>query len=130
MNTIPYLGNNVTLECLVQLNPAVSISEVEMVARWIKDGRRTPIPSQEAVIPPDSMRSIITFTNLLESDSGAYTCETILTPRDPRVNSSPLNTPKTITLTTIGNPFFLLFSKVTGFSIFQSHPSSWRHHHL
>ena len=105
-STIPYVGNNVTLECLVQLDEAVSNSEVEMEVRWVKVGRRTAIPSLEAVIPPDRMRSTISFTNLLETDSGSYECGTTLTPRDTRVNSSPLNTPKIYNLTAIGNPHF------------------------
>ena len=103
-NTIPYVGNNVTLECLVQLDSAVSNSEVEMEVRWVKVGRRTAIPSLEAEIPPDRMRSTIFLTNLLERDSGSYQCETTLTPLDARVNSSPLNTPKVYNLTAIGNP--------------------------
>ena len=103
-NTIPYVGNSVTLECLVQLDTAVSYTDVEMEVRWVKVGRRRALPSVEAVIPPDRMRSTVTFDHLLETDSGPYECRTTLTPRDARVNSAPLNTPAIYNLTAIGNP--------------------------
>ena len=101
-DTVPYVGNNITVECLVELDAAVSYSEVDVEVRWLKVGSSSTIPSQEEIVPPDMMRSTISFTYLLESDSGRYKCEATLTPSDVRVNSPPLVTPQTYNLTAIG----------------------------
>ena len=98
---VPYVGNSVVLECLVELDPAVSYSEVDVEVRWSKAGRSSTIPSQETIVPPDMMQSTISFSYLLESHSGMYKCEATLTPRDVRINSSPLITPMIYNFTAI-----------------------------
>lgn len=101
-DAIPHIGNNVSVECLVELDEAVSYSEVELEMRWLTDGRRSNIASAAVLTSPDTMRSSISFIFLSESDSGDYTCEAILTPRDLRVNSPSLTTPYIFNLTAIG----------------------------
>ena len=78
-----------------------------MEIRWINIDTSRPIQSNETISPNETHSRFITFTNLLESDSGEYTCETILAPQD---NSSSLNTRTIYILTAIGKPLFLLLS--------------------
>ena len=103
--TTPYIGNNLTLECLVQLDSGVSYSEVVVEIMWYKAGLRSTIASQEIIVPPDMMHSTISFTYLLESHSGMYKCEATLTPRDVRTNSIPIVSSTFYDLTVIGKQF-------------------------
>ena len=103
--TTPYIGNNLTLECLVQLDSGVSYSEVVVEIMWYKAGLRSTIASQETIVPPDMMHSTISFTYLLESHSGMYKCEATLTPRDVRTNSIPTVSSTFYDLTVIGKQF-------------------------
>ena len=100
--TVAYVGNNLTLECSIRLSPAISYSEVEVEVRWLKDGRVYGGQIGEAEISHGSTQSEISFTYLLESDSGWYDCEAILSPRDVRVNSPQLVTSTIYNLTAIG----------------------------
>ena len=99
---MPYIGNNVSVKCSVELNPAVTYSEVDVDVRWLKDGRRYTGQSEVAMIVNGVTHSSISFAYLLESDSGWYECTAILTPHDVRVNSPQLVLPTLYNLTAIG----------------------------
>ena len=98
-NRQAYVGNDVTMECMVRLNPAIQPNEVSVDVRWLKDGQRY---NEQSVTSHDMTSSTIFFDYLLESHGGDYTCEVTLTPV-PYVNSSPRITSKDFNLPAIGN---------------------------
>ena len=95
-NRQAYVGNDVTMECIIRLDPAIQPTEVSVDVRWLKNGERY---NEQSVTSHDMMSSTIFFDYLLESHGGEYTCEATLT----HVNSSPRITSKDFNLPAIGN---------------------------
>ena len=74
----PYVGNDISLVCNIQLSGTLTTNEVSVSVRWLKYG----IQYQEVSTPSGSggtLQSILSFNHLVLSDSGIYSCEVTLT---------------------------------------------------
>lgn len=77
---VPYVGNNITIVCGVQLTGMVDDGDVDVAVRWSKDGSEfTGITGRVTISGPfvsdGFVQSIMSFSPLLSSDSGKYECE-------------------------------------------------------
>ena len=85
-NKVPYVGNDITLVCGIQLPGVVSASDVSVSVRWWKgnsefrgvSGRVTVVTLTSS---GSTVQSTASFSPLLSSDGGRYECEATLTPR-------------------------------------------------
>lgn len=102
---VTYVGNNITLECIIKLNNAISNSDVEVNAVWLKEGRAYNGQSDRVVISHivsgNTTHTTITFNYLMSSDEGRYQCKATLVPL--LGNSSPKVESRFYDLTPIGN---------------------------
>ena len=84
---ITYAGNNVTLNCAIDLEGGVTDSDVTVSSMWTKDGvaftgvsGRVTISNQLRVTGSDFLRTVV-FSPLSSSmDNGTYACVVTLTP--------------------------------------------------
>lgn len=108
---VTYVGNNITLECIIKLNNAISNSDVEVNVMWLKEGRGYSGQSERVVISHDvsgnTTHTTITFNYLMSSDKGRYQCKATLVPL--LGNSHPKVESRFHDLTTIGN-FLILYT--------------------
>ena len=103
-NEVPYVGNDITVVCGVQLTGVV-VSDVDVAVRWLKDGSEfTGVPGRVTVIGPvgagGGVQSIMFFTHLLSSDSGRYECEATVTALQG--TSSPSTASQDVELIVVG----------------------------
>ena len=73
----PYVGNVISLVCNFQLSGTLTINEVSVSVRWLKDGRESLVSTPSG--SGGTLQSILLFSPLLSSDSGSYRCEVTLT---------------------------------------------------
>lgn len=101
---LTYVGNNITLECVIKLNNAISNSDVQVNAVWLREGRTYGGQPRRVVISHahsgNTTRTSITFNYLMSSDGGMYQCGATLVPL--RGNSSPRVESRYYSLTPIG----------------------------
>ena len=74
----PYVGNNISLVCNIQLSGALTTNEVSASIKWLKYGiqyRAVSTPSGSG----GTLQSILSFNHLVSTDSGIYSCEVTLT---------------------------------------------------
>lgn len=106
---VTYVGNNVSLECIIKLNNAISNSDVDVNAVWLKDGRSYSGQPERVVISHtasgNTTHTTITFNYLMSSDEARYQCQATLVPL--LGNSHPKVESRFYDLTTIGNNFFI-----------------------
>ena len=110
----PYVGNDITLECTVQLHNVVNGRDVEVNLKWLKNGRvyngqQERVMISRAVSSSATIRSTATFGYLLLSDSSKYRCQVSLVPLLGA--SSPLVASKLFQLAVIGI-FYITLSAV------------------
>ena len=109
--TVTYVGNNITLECIIKLNNAISNSDVEVNVVWLKEGRAYSGQSDRVIISHavsgNTTHSTITFNYLMSSDEGRYQCKATLVPL--LGNSRPKVESRFYDLTPIGN-FLILYT--------------------
>lgn len=89
---MPYVGNNITVVCGVQLFGVVDGSDVDVAVTWSKDGSEvTGVPGRVittgAISSGGFVQNILSFTPLLSSDSGMYGCDATVTSRVPFIIS-------------------------------------------
>ena len=75
-NKITYVGNNITLECTIQLNDVISDNDVEMNIIWLRNGSVFTEQTQRVTTTPINIS--LSFMHLLESDRGRYKCNVTL----------------------------------------------------
>ena len=88
---VTYAGNNVTLNCAIDLEGGVTDSNVTVSSMWTKDGAaftgvsgRVTVSNQLRVTSSDFLRQLV-FSPLSSSmDNGTYECVVTLTPRQPQ----------------------------------------------
>ena len=91
----PYVGNDISLVCNIQLYGALTTNEVSVSVKWLKDDMQYRISAPSG--SGGTFKSILSFNHLVSSDSGNYSCEVTLT-TNPR--TSPVrNTSQRLTLT-------------------------------
>ena len=76
-STTPYVGNNISLVCNIQLLGGLTTNEINVSVRWLRNGivYRSSTPRGSGGI----LQSMLPFSPLLPSDSGNYSCEVTLT---------------------------------------------------
>ena len=83
---MPYVGNDITLVCEIQLPGVVSASDIGVSVRWLRGGSEfSGVPGRVTVAtlttPDSTVQSTVSFSPLLSSDGGRYECEATLTPQ-------------------------------------------------
>ena len=108
-----YAGNNVTLNCGINLLGEVTDSDVTVSSRWTKDGAPfSGVSGRVTLTPSDRITSISYVTRLMFSplsssmDNGTYVCITTLTPRQPQFVTGA-NTSGLFTLAVEGEIYLL-----------------------
>ena len=104
-NEVPYVGNDITVVCGVQLTGVMDGGDVDVTVRWLKDGSEfTGVPGRVTITGPVGsggfVQSIMSFTPLLTSDSGRYECEATVSALQG--TSSPSTASQDMELTVIG----------------------------
>ena len=86
-----YAGNNVTLNCAIDLEGGVTDSDVTVSSTWTKDGAAFTVVSGRVTISPQERQSNIDFRRQLmfsplssSMDNGTYECVVTLTPIRPQ----------------------------------------------
>ena len=87
---VTYAGNNVTLNCDINLQGEVTDSDVTVTSMWTKDDAaftsvsgRVTIPNRIRINSASFLRQLV-FSPLSSSmDNGTYKCVVTLTPREP-----------------------------------------------
>ena len=83
----PYVGGNVTLKCLIQLNNTVDSSVTVAVVWSTSDGVAITNTSRYVVSPVTdsfpSYNATLHLSNLMMNDSGNYTCNATASPDPP-----------------------------------------------
>ena len=88
---VTYAGNNVTLNCAIDLEGGVTDSNVTVSSMWTKDGAaftgvggRVTVSNQQKFTGRSFLRQLV-FSPLSSSiDNGTYACVVTLTPRQPQ----------------------------------------------
>ena len=101
---VTYAGNNVTLNCFINLVGRVTDSDVTASSRWTKDGAPfTGVSGRVTLTPATGVLSIAYRTQLMFSplsssmDNGTYMCIATLTPQQPQfVTGSNANDSRTL----------------------------------
>ena len=104
-NEVPYVGNDITVVCGVQLTGVVVGGDVGVAVTWSKDGTEfTGVPGRVTITGPVGaggfVQSIMSFTHLWSSDSGRYKCEATFT--GLQGTSSPSTASQDMQLTVVG----------------------------
>ena len=88
---VTYAGNNVTLNCVINLLGGVTDSDVTVSSRWTKGGAPfSGVSGRVANTSATRITGTSYFTQLMFSplsssmDNGTYVCITTLTPRQPQ----------------------------------------------
>ena len=88
--TVTYGGNNMTLNCGINLLEGVTESDVTVSSSWTKDGAPFSGVSGRVTLTSARLTSTTYFTQLMFSplstsmDNGTYVCSVTLTPRQPQ----------------------------------------------
>ena len=98
---VPYLGNNITLACVVVPDGVTVGTDVNVNLTRTKDGSRLESSNRVTVHPAMthslgvSYEGKVDFMLLMESDSGIYRCEAVIFPTmgnvSPRMASGTFN---------------------------------------
>ena len=104
-NEVPYVSNDITVVCGVQLTGVMDGGDVDVTVRWLKDGSGfTGVPGRVTITGPVGsggfVQSIMPFSHLLTSDSGRYECEATVSALQG--TSSPSAASQDMELTVIG----------------------------
>ena len=88
---VTYAGNNVTLNCGINLLGGVTDSDVTVSSSWTKDGAAfSGVIGRVTLTSTTRLTSSAYFTQLMFSplsssmDNGTYVCSVTLTPRQPQ----------------------------------------------
>ena len=103
----PYIGNSIALECTVTLSSNISFNQVEVDVQWLKNGHGYNEQITEPVTFYATTRSAISFSYLLDSHTGRYTCQATITPNQTRINSLALTSTRVYNLLAIGKALTL-----------------------
>ena len=76
-STTPYVGNNISLVCNIQLSGALTTNEVNVSVTWLRNDNIHRISTQSG--SGGTLQNMLLFHPLLSSDSGSYRCEVTLT---------------------------------------------------
>ena len=76
-STTPYVGNNISLVCNIQLSGGLTTDDVSVSVKWLRNDiiYRNSIPRGSG----DTLQSMLHFSPLQPSDSGSYICEVTVT---------------------------------------------------
>ena len=103
---VTYIGNDVTVECVVILNGVRDGDDVDVSVSWMKGGTlftgvtdRVTINSPETQLSGAAVSSTVDFSPLQSPDAAMYTCEVVITPREGNVPA--LTASETMTLDVI-----------------------------
>ena len=89
--TVTYAGNNMTLNCGINLLEGVTDSDVTVSRSWTKDGAPfSGVSGRVTLTSTTRLTSTTYFTQLMFSplsssiDNGTYVCSVTLTPQQPQ----------------------------------------------
>ena len=116
-NRVPYVSNQLSISCTVFIVATGLINNVDVSFVWTRDGG--PVPSSatvgSAMTTMVSVQQRLTFSSLMESDSGDYLCAVTISPTMGTI--SPLTISEDVTLTVHGEPIFLSLFCLLFFSL-------------
>ena len=88
---VTYAGNNVTLNCAIDLEGGITDSDVIVSSRWTKDGAaftgvssRVTVSNQQRQTGDDFLRQLMFSPLSFSMDNGTYECVVTLIPRQPQ----------------------------------------------
>ena len=103
---VTYIGNDVTVECVVILSHVRDGDDVDVSVSWMKGSTPfTGVTDRVTINPPETqlsgaaVSSTVDFSPLQLSDAAVYTCEAVITPREGNVPALPVS--ETMTLVVI-----------------------------